>query len=59
MIKIKVSVLGEGGTGKSSITSRYCANTFDNNYNPTIAVDYRNKIVPLKNSLVNVIDYSC
>jgi len=55
MIKIKISVLGEGATGKTSITSRYCGNTFDNNYNPTIAVDYRNKIVPLKSALVNVI----
>jgi len=54
MVKIKISILGEGGTGKSCITSKYCTNTFENSYNPTIAVDYRNKIVPVKNVQVNV-----
>ena len=44
-LRIKVVMLGEGGVGKSCIASKYCENKFEDKYEPTIAVDYKNKVV--------------
>ena len=36
MLKIKIIVIGEGGVGKTSLVQKYCNNTFDEKYVPTI-----------------------
>ena len=42
----RICILGEPGVGKSSILTRFCDNTFKENYNNTIGVDFR--VVTLK-----------
>ena len=53
-IRLKVAMLGDGAVGKSSIADRYCINSFDKAYNATIAVDYKNKVLMVKDQQVNV-----
>lgn len=54
MEKIKVALLGEGGVGKTSIAKRFSEDSFSSAYEPTIAVDYQNKLLTLPNVEVNV-----
>jgi len=54
MLKIKISLLGEGGVGKTSLSEKYTSGNFDKQYTPTIAVDYKNRIIPHKDLNVNV-----
>ena len=42
----RLCLLGEAGVGKSSILTRFCDNTFKENYNNTIGLDFR--VVTLK-----------
>ena len=37
----RICLLGDAGVGKTSILSRFCDNTFKENYNNTIGVDFR------------------
>ena len=37
----RVCLLGDAGVGKTSLLSRFCDNTFKQNYNNTIGVDFR------------------
>ena len=51
---VKVVIIGDSTTGKTSIVSRYVKNKFNDNTRPTIGVEFFNKDVfvedPLKNS---------
>lgn len=42
----RICLLGDAGVGKTSILTRFCDNTFKENYNNTIGVDFR--VVTLK-----------
>jgi Ras-related protein Rab-1A len=42
----RICLLGDAGVGKTSILTRFCDNTFKENYNNTIGVDFR--LVTLK-----------
>ncbi len=53
--RVKISIIGEGGTGKTSIAKQYSDGTFESKYTPTIAVDYQTKTILVNNSQVNVI----
>lgn len=53
-LRIKICLLGEGGVGKSSLCSRYCEDKFDSSYNPTLAIDYKNKVVDYKDYNINI-----
>ena len=37
----RICLLGDAGVGKTSLLSRFCDNTFKQNYNNTIGVDFR------------------
>lgn len=53
-LRIKVCLLGEGGVGKSNICTKYCDSQFESNYIPTIAVDYKNKVIETLDYNVNI-----
>ena len=55
---MKISVLGDGSTGKTSITKRFAEGTFEKDYSPTIAVDYAIKALVVNGVNVNVLWYS-
>mmetsp|Transcript_15999 Transcript_15999/g.13542 ORF Transcript_15999/g.13542 Transcript_15999/m.13542 type:complete len:81 (+) Transcript_15999:519-761(+) len=38
---LKIPVIGDAQTGKSSIISRYLDNQFDSSYKPTVALDIK------------------
>ena len=40
LIRIKITSLGDGGTGKSCIIKRYCEEKFVSRYISTIGVDF-------------------
>ena len=42
---VKVIVVGNGGVGKSSMTSRYCRGVFTSTYKKTIGVDFLEKTI--------------
>lgn len=54
ILRLKVAILGDGGVGKSSLADRFCNNSYEKTYVPTIAVDYKNKIIPSKEQQINV-----
>ena len=45
----KVIIIGDSGTGKSSIMLRTCDDTFSESYLPTIGVDFKIKKYPIRN----------
>jgi DnaJ family protein C protein 27 len=53
-LRIKICLLGEGGVGKSALCSKYCDDRFEPNYVPTVAVDYKNKVVEYKDYNMNL-----
>ena len=54
MAKLKISLLGEVSVGKSCIAEKYTTGGFEKQYSPTIAVDYKNKIIPFRDTNANV-----
>lgn len=53
-LRVKICLLGEGGVGKTTLCSKYCDDRFDPIYTPTVAVDYKNKVVDYKDYNVNL-----
>jgi GTPase SAR1 family protein len=49
--RFKVIVLGDASVGKSSIVDRFLSNKFEDQYNPTIAVDYKHKSIYVNKEL--------
>ena len=47
----KVIVIGEIDTGKSALVRRYVHNFYSDNYNATVGVDFRLKIIPFNDDL--------
>lgn len=47
---VKVIVVGNGGVGKSSMTSRYCRGVFTSTYKKTIGVDFLEKTIEVDES---------
>ena len=43
--RLKLVIVGEGGTGKSSILKKYCYNSFESRYNATIGADFMTRSV--------------
>ena len=51
----RICLLGDAGVGKTALLSRFCDNTFKENYNNTIGVDFR--LVTLKqNNIISKIN---
>lgn len=43
--RLKVVLVGEANVGKSSIINRYWRDTFSQNYNFTVGIDFHSKVV--------------
>ncbi|EGR34368.1 Ras family protein, putative [Ichthyophthirius multifiliis] len=52
--RFKVLVLGDGNVGKSQILDRYISDQFDHKYKPTIAIDYKNKVIEQQKEIVQL-----
>ena len=51
----KVVLMGDSGTGKTSIIMRFTEDFFDNNYKQTVGVDFFQKRIDMpKNAQVNL-----
>lgn len=49
-----MQLVGDPACGKSSIVERFINNSFNNNYCPTVGIDYKNRILEEKDSLINI-----
>merc|ERR1719388_668458 len=52
--KYKIVFLGEQGVGKTSVISRFMYDTFDNNYQATIGIDFLSKTLYLEDRTVRL-----
>ena len=57
LIKLKLIVVGNQGTGKSCILNRFVNETFEENYQATIGLDFQSKNVKIDNQDVRLILY--
>ena len=57
LIKLKLIVVGNQGTGKSSILNRFVKETFDENYQATIGLDFHSKNITIHDQDVRLIIY--
>lgn len=59
-VTIKVVLVGDAQSGKSSLVNRYVSNRNPGQYTPTLGVDYQDKHVDVKdtNVHVNIWDFS-
>ena len=57
LIKLKLIVVGNQGTGKSCILNRFLNETFDENYQATIGLDFQSKNVTIHDQDVRLILY--
>ena len=57
LIKLKLIVVGNQGTGKSSILNRFVNETFDENYQATIGLDFHSKNITIHDQDVRLIIY--
>ena len=53
-LRLKIGLFGDAAVGKTSIANRYTMNTFATSYNPTVAVDYQNKVVETADYNINL-----
>ena len=47
---VKILMIGESGVGKSCLIQRFSKNEFSLNHLPTIAIDFKLKLLPIKDS---------
>ena len=57
LMKLKLIVVGNQGTGKSCILNRFVNETFDENYQATIGLDFQSKNVTIHDQDVRLILY--
>ena len=57
LLKLKLIVVGNQGTGKSCILNRFINDSFDENYQATIGLDFHSKIVTIHNQDIRLILY--
>ena len=57
LIKLKLIVIGNQGTGKSCILNRFVNETFEENYQATIGLDFQSKNVTIHDQDVRLILY--
>ena len=57
LLKLKLIVIGNQGTGKSCILNRFINGTFDENYQATIGLDFQSKNVTVHDQDVRLILY--
>ena len=57
LIKLKLIVVGNQGTGKTCILNRFVNETFDENYQATIGLDFQSKNVSIHDQDVRLILY--
>ena len=57
LIKLKLIVVGNQGTGKSCILNRYVNETFEENYQATIGLDFQSKNITIHDQDVRLILY--
>ena len=54
LIRIKITLLGDTGVGKSAIIKRYIDNYYDDNITSNISSNFLEKIVKVKNQNVRL-----
>lgn len=57
LLKIKLIVIGNQGTGKSCILNRFVKDSFDESYQATIGLDFHSKNVTIHNQDIRLILY--
>lgn len=53
-MNLRILILGDSESGKSSIMMNYTSNEFSNNYMPTIGIDFRLKKIDLGEDTINL-----
>ena len=51
---IKILVIGNSYSGKTSIVNRFVSNKFDSNYKATIACDFSMKILKIEDNEIRI-----
>lgn len=51
---IKICVIGDAGNGKTSLINKFTHNHFDQNTGETIGIDFKSRIIDLKNQQVKI-----
>lgn len=54
MVQIKVTLIGDAQSGKTSFTQRYAHNTCPQHYEPTLGADSVDKHLTLKNQPIHI-----
>ena len=50
----RICLVGDAGVGKTSLLTRFCDNTFNNNYTSTIGVDFKVVTLKYKNIIIKL-----
>ena len=51
---VKIVIVGDSGVGKTNILCRFCDNEFKTSYVSTIGVDFKNKIIQVKDASIRL-----
>jgi small GTP-binding protein len=54
MLNLKICIIGDELTGKSSICDRYVYDSFSSKYEETVGINYKNRILEQKDNLINI-----
>ena len=54
MLKLKVVLVGMSGVGKTSLITRYCLDTFHNDMNTTVGIDFMSKKMVVQDKTINL-----